>query len=214
MRAPRRDVLRNRQRVVAAARAAFVEDGPDVSLEEIARRAGVGATTLYRHFADRDDLVEAVLEDLIAAVRDNSDLAAAISDPLEAFRWVFTGSCDLSDGETETFLRLASTSQRTQAHAQRLITDLVAPVTARLREAGALRSGVTADDIAMLIRMTSAADDHQSRAMAIQVLLAGLTQPAKTDNRKPAHTNTSPRRAAPRAPRLTRQSEHDGPASN
>ena len=200
MRTLRRDVLRNRQRVVAAARAAFVELGPDVSLEEIARRAGVGATTLYRHFADRDDLVEAVLDDLIAAVRDHTDRAARIPDALEAFRWVFTSSCDLSDGETETFLRLASTSQRTQAHTQRLITDLVAPVTSRLREAGALQSGVTANDIAMLIRMTSAADDYQSRAMAIQVLLAGLTQPAKTDNRTPAHTNTSPRRAAPRRP--------------
>ncbi|MDT5307197.1 MAG: hypothetical protein QOE48_2875, partial [Mycobacterium sp.] len=108
-------------------------------------------------------------------------------------------SCDLSDGETETFLRLASTSQRTQAHAQRLITDLVAPVTARLRDAGALHSGVTANDIAMLIRMTSAADDHQSRAMAIQVLLAGLTQPPKTDDRTPARTNTSPGEQ-PRAP--------------
>jgi hypothetical protein len=144
-------------------------------------------------------------------VRDNSDLAAAISDPLEAFRWVFTSSCDLSDGETETFLRLASTSQRTRAHAQRLITDLVAPVTARLRDAGALQSGVTANDIAMLIRMTSAADDHQSRAMAIQVLLAGLTQPERPIT---AHSNTSLRRAAPRAPRLTRQSERDGPTSN
>jgi hypothetical protein len=73
----------------------------------------------------------------------------------------------------------------------------IAPVTSRLREAGALHSGVTAEDIAMLIRMTSAADGHQSRAMAIQVLLAGLTEPAKTDHRTPAHTNTSPRRAAP-----------------
>jgi hypothetical protein len=155
-----------------------------------------------------------LLGDLIAAVRDNSDLAVAISDPLEAFRWVFTSSCDLSDGETETFLRLASTSQRTQAHAQRLITDLVAPVTARLREAGGLHSGVTAGDIAMLIRMTSAADDHQSRAIAIQVFLAGLTQPAKTDNRTPARTNTSPRRVAPRATRVTRQSEDDGPTCN
>jgi AcrR family transcriptional regulator len=200
MRAPRKDVLRNRQRVVAAARAAFVEQGPDVSLEEIARRAGVGATTLYRHFADRDDLVEAVLEDLITAVRDNGDLAATISDPLEAFRWVFTSSCDLSDSETETFLRLATTSQRTQAHAQRLITDLVAPVTARLREAGALHSGVNAEDIAMLIRMTSAADDHQSRAMAIQVLLAGLTQPAKTDNLKPAQTKHLTPGEQPRTP--------------
>src|SRR5258708_27835961 len=60
MRAPRRDVLRNRQRVVAAARAAFVELGPDVSLEEIARRAGARAPTLYRHFPDSDRLVPPV----------------------------------------------------------------------------------------------------------------------------------------------------------
>jgi hypothetical protein len=57
----------------------------------------------------------------------------------------------------------------------------------------------TANDIAMLIRMTSAADDYQSRAMAIQVLLAGLTQPAKTDDRTPARTNTAPGEQ-PRAP--------------
>src|SRR6202790_2883999 len=106
MRAPRKDVLRNRQRVVAAARAAFVELGPDVSLEEIARRAGVGATTLYRHFADRDDLVEAVLEELIAAVRDNRDLAATISDPLEAFWCVYTTTTEISARAFQTFLQL------------------------------------------------------------------------------------------------------------
>ncbi|WP_231382510.1 TetR/AcrR family transcriptional regulator [Mycobacterium simiae] len=48
---------RNRHKLVTAAREAFNEQGPQTSLEEIARRAGVGATTLYRHFADKDDLV-------------------------------------------------------------------------------------------------------------------------------------------------------------
>jgi AcrR family transcriptional regulator len=176
MQALRKDVQRNRQRLVTAARDAFTEHGPDVSLDDIARRAGVGPTTLYRHFPERDDLVEAVLDELIAATRGGVDSDGEI-DPLEAFESMFTDSCDLSDAETETFLRLAATSSRAGAHAQRLIVDLVEPVTTRLRDAGGLHPGITAGDIAMFIRMTVAADDHAGRAKAVQVMLAGLTHP-------------------------------------
>jgi AcrR family transcriptional regulator len=179
-------VQRNRERLVAAAREAFASQGPEVSLDDIARRAGVGSTTLYRHFPDKDELVFAVLDGLIGSVRDNADPAAADLDPLEAFRSMFTDSCDLSDAETETFLRLATTSPRARAHAQQLITALVKPVTMRLRKAGGLHPGITAEDIAMFIRMTVAADDHAGRAKAVQVLLAGLTNvsaPAKASRR-------------------------------
>jgi AcrR family transcriptional regulator len=176
MRAPRKDVQRNRQRLVGAAREAFNEQGPGTSLEEIARRAGVGPTTLYRHFPDKEDLIIAVLDDLITDAREGTDTAADISDALEAFRSMFTGSCDLSDTETETFLLLAATSPRARSHAHCLIVDLVEPFTTRLRQAGGLHPGITADDIAMFIRMTVAADDHAGRAKAVQVLLAGLTQ--------------------------------------
>jgi AcrR family transcriptional regulator len=59
-RKPRADGQRNRERLVDAAKAAFSDAGADVSLEEIARRAGVGIGTLYRHFPTRDAIVEAV----------------------------------------------------------------------------------------------------------------------------------------------------------
>ncbi len=59
-RKPRADARRNRERLLATAKAAFTEVGADVSLDEIARRAGVGIGTLYRHFPTRDALVEAV----------------------------------------------------------------------------------------------------------------------------------------------------------
>jgi AcrR family transcriptional regulator len=186
MRTPRRDVQRNRQRLVTAAREVFNEQGPAASLEEIARRAGVGPTTLYRHFPDKDDLVVAVLDELIAEARGGVDSAEDVSDALEAFRSVFTDSCDLSDAETETFLRLAAASPRARSHAQRLITDLVEPFTTRLREAGGLQPGITAEDIAMFIRMTVAADDQAGRAKAVQVLLAGLTRPQAAPRRKNA----------------------------
>lgn len=177
MPAPRKDVQRNRQRLVTAAREAFTERGPDVSLDEIARQAGVGPTTLYRHFPERDDLVEAVLDELITAARNSAEATDDSRDPLEAFESMFSESCGLSDSETEVFLRLAATSARASAYAQHLIVTLIEPVTTRLREVGGLRAGITADDIAMFIRMTVSADDHAGRAKAVQVLLAGLTQP-------------------------------------
>jgi AcrR family transcriptional regulator len=69
----RADGLRNRQRVIEAAKLAFTEIGPLVSLDTIARRAGVGIGTLYRHFPTRDALVEAVfrreLEQMAAAAK-------------------------------------------------------------------------------------------------------------------------------------------------
>jgi AcrR family transcriptional regulator len=60
LRKPRADGQRNRERLMVAAKAAFADVGADVSLEEIARRAGVGIGTLYRHFPTRDAIVEAV----------------------------------------------------------------------------------------------------------------------------------------------------------
>jgi AcrR family transcriptional regulator len=62
----RADATRNRERIVSAAREAIVEFGPDVPLDEVARRAGVGNATLYRHFADRADLVRQVALSVMA----------------------------------------------------------------------------------------------------------------------------------------------------
>src|ERR1700730_802267 len=147
MRAPRKDVLRNRQRLVTAAREAFIEHGPEVSLDEIARRAGGGPTTRSRHFPDKDDLIQAVLDDLIQAVHDNADQATNIEDPYEAFRAVFSRSCDMSEREAASFLRLAGASRHADEHANRLITAVIGPATSPLREAGGLRLDLTAKEI-------------------------------------------------------------------
>lgn len=61
----RADARRNRDRLVAAANAVIAETGPGASLEEIARRAGVGSATLHRHFPQRAQLLEAVLDDRV-----------------------------------------------------------------------------------------------------------------------------------------------------
>ncbi|WP_284745613.1 TetR/AcrR family transcriptional regulator [Amycolatopsis sp. RTGN1] len=170
----RKDQLRNRQRLVSAARDAFGEHGPEASLEEIARRAGVGPTTLYRHFPGKDDLIEAVLDDLVGSVREKAEQLAADGDPRTAFRAVFTRSCDLTELDTATFARLAAAGPRADTHAQTLIAAIVGPATTRLRDAGGLRPGIAVEDIARFVRMTLTAGDPATQVKAIDVLLAGL----------------------------------------
>ncbi|MGV2915790.1 TetR/AcrR family transcriptional regulator [Streptomyces alfalfae] len=84
---PRADALRNRERIVAAAREMFVEHGSDVPLDEVARRAGVGNATVYRHFADRDELVRQVVLSVTdrVAVLAEEGIAAADADADAAF---------------------------------------------------------------------------------------------------------------------------------
>ena len=66
--ARRADAARNRERLLAAARAAFAESGPDASMAEVARRAGVGMATLYRNFPGRRELLEALYVDEVDAI--------------------------------------------------------------------------------------------------------------------------------------------------
>ena len=107
----RADARRNRDALIAAAREVFTELGPDAPLDEIARRAGIGNATMYRHFPARRDLHVAVYADEVAAlcaraedlrgadglyawlndfighVADKRDLAAALTDEAEGAAW-------------------------------------------------------------------------------------------------------------------------------
>jgi AcrR family transcriptional regulator len=85
-RKPRADAQRNRERLMAAAKAAFAELGADVSLEEIARRAGVGIGTLYRHFPTRDAVVEAVYRREVRQLAEAADRLSGAAPPGEALR--------------------------------------------------------------------------------------------------------------------------------
>src|ERR1700738_4378345 len=80
----RADARRNEQRLLAAASAAFGEHGTNTSLDDIARRAGVGIGTLYRHFATREALAEAVYRDQIEALCAQADELLTWPSPAEA----------------------------------------------------------------------------------------------------------------------------------
>ncbi|MDT0379423.1 TetR/AcrR family transcriptional regulator [Streptomyces sp. DSM 42041] len=82
----RADAVRNRERIVDAAREAFVHYGPEAPLDEIARDAGVGNATLYRHFPDRGTLIHHVVRTVTERIADRAAALAAEPDTFEALR--------------------------------------------------------------------------------------------------------------------------------
>jgi AcrR family transcriptional regulator len=85
-RKPRTDAARNRERILEVAKEAFTRNGADASLDEIAKQAEVGAGTLYRHFPNRDDLIEAVYKSEVEKIAAAGRRLAEDKAPLEALR--------------------------------------------------------------------------------------------------------------------------------
>jgi AcrR family transcriptional regulator len=85
-RKPRTDAVRNRERILEVAKEAFTRSGAEASLDDIARQAGVGAGTLYRHFPTRDALIEAVYRGEVEKVAAAGRRFAETMAPVEALR--------------------------------------------------------------------------------------------------------------------------------
>src|SRR3954452_588831 len=84
----RADARRNRERILAAAREVFAKDGREVQMPDVARAAGVGVGTLYRHFPAKEDLVRALVCDKVQATIDTAREALTREDPAEAMEWL------------------------------------------------------------------------------------------------------------------------------
>lgn len=85
-RKPRADATRNRERILEIAKEVFTRDGAAASLDDIARRSGIGSGTLYRHFPTRDVLIEAVYRSEVEKLAAAEQRFAATLPPLEALR--------------------------------------------------------------------------------------------------------------------------------
>lgn len=86
VRKPRADAIRNRERVLEAAKAVFSAGGPEASLEAVARKAGVGIGTLYRHFPTREALFEAVYRREVQQLSELAEALKSEADPVDALR--------------------------------------------------------------------------------------------------------------------------------
>src|SRR4051812_38813437 len=84
----RADTRRNRERILTAARVVFARDGRQVQMPDVARAAGVGVGTLYRHFPAKEDLVLALVRDKVQGTIDTAREALTRDDPGEAIEWL------------------------------------------------------------------------------------------------------------------------------
>ncbi|MEC3956416.1 helix-turn-helix domain-containing protein [Nocardia sp. CDC153] len=173
-RAPRKDQLQNRRRLLDTARAVFAEQGAGVGIDAVARRAGVGTTTFYRHFPTKDALVASLLAELTGGAREVAARAAATADAWQAFTLVFTEGCVLDPADLRLFDILCRTSPAAAELGYRATADLIAPVVERAQRAGALRGDVSTDDVAAFMRMADSAHSPEQRRLAHAVMLAGL----------------------------------------
>jgi AcrR family transcriptional regulator len=149
-RKPRADSARNRQLLIAAAKAGFAEFGLNVSLEEIARRAGVGIGTLYRHFPTREAVVEAVYR------REVEQLAEAVPQLLEAspagealHKWMHL-FVDYIATKRLIAPSLAAAKDRTPslyASSVELITGAITTLVKRAVASGEVRTDIDASDL-------------------------------------------------------------------
>ena len=181
-RKPRADAERNRQRLIEAARAAFNAGGTSVSLEEIARSAGVGIGTLYRHFPTRDVLIADVYRSEAARLADAARELAETEPPLEALRsWLllFVNYLETKLILVEAFKSMVGDTSRLTAASGDVLSSSVNLLAERAIESGDIARG-SIDPIDLLraltgIAMTRAGPDwHLAARRMIDVLLAGL----------------------------------------
>ncbi|MFG2966992.1 TetR/AcrR family transcriptional regulator [Streptomyces sp. NPDC048288] len=150
----RADARRNRERVLTAAREVFAEQGIDAPMATVARRAGVGVATLYRHFPTRDDLVrDAFAQQMDTCVRALSE-ALADPDPWRGFQRLIETVCALQREErgfpaafVAAFPGSASEHAHSRQRAERDFTTLVR----RAQAAGGLRADFHPSDLAVVL---------------------------------------------------------------
>lgn len=150
----RADARRNRERVLVAARAVFAERGIDAPMATVARRAGVGVATLYRHFPTRDALIRGAFEQQMQTCSQALTDALAASDPWWGFVHLVETLCRLQREERGfPAAFLASFPDGAAEHAQsraRAEQDLVTLVR-RAQVAGALRADFHPSDLAVVM---------------------------------------------------------------
>lgn len=188
----RADASRNRARIVTAAREAFVEFGPDVPLDEIARRAGVGNATLYRNFADRRDLVHHVMIFVINRVVEHAK--AAMAEEADAFEALVRFTHAAADERMGALCPLLSEhvshDDSELEAAQDLLDQVTTELIGRAHASGRLRPDIGVGDfivaVAQLTRPLPGSsglelDRDEYAHRLLQLFLDGLQAPARSD---------------------------------
>ncbi len=148
----RADARRNREAVMAAARERFSKCGLDCQMEDIARTAGVGVGTVYRHFPTKGDLIAALVTDRFRRLAERAEQALAEEDPWQAFCDLMRHSAELQVRDRALSEFLSSQPQLGQYEAvESGLADLTAELIAKAQRAGGMRKDAVIEDVPTLI---------------------------------------------------------------
>ena len=200
----RADAQRNRARIVDAARRVFAEDGLSASLNEVARRAGVGVATLFRRFPTREDLIAATFADSMARYAALIETALADPDPWHGFCDYVRAVCAMQAGDrgfTDVLTRSFPSAKEFEVQrdeAFRRFTELID----RAKQTGGLREDFVAEDLPMLL-------------MANAGVVAATTgsAPETSPGWSPICSKPSPRKPRSRSPSRPRRTACTEPSA-
>jgi AcrR family transcriptional regulator len=177
----RADAARNRERVIAAATASFAEEGIDVPMETIAKRAGVGVGTIYRQFPTKENLFLAVVHHEMQGVAEFARQLSRADDPGAALSAFLGRVLDTVASKRDLAQALEHSGAKTPPtpEMQEFWRAMLAPLVDRARDAGAVRSDVSVDEVLFLISGTCSAvvnhaPDEQARKRMADVVCDGL----------------------------------------
>ena len=179
----RADAQRNYERLIAAARDVFATEGGGASMEAIAREAGVGVGTLYRHFPQRIDVVEAVYRDDVDQLVATADQVTAEFDPwpavvafLEAFARYAQGKRTFLNELHEAFDKHPDLKLRSKER----IDDAMDRIIRRAQDAGVIRTDVNGAELMQLVSpmcVNATLSKDQSNRL-LNMILDGLRHPS------------------------------------
>lgn len=190
----RADARRNHEQVLNAAEAVLSEVGLRASIEEVARRAGVGVGTVCRHFPTKQDLVDAVLRRMFETLVADANAALEVDDPGEAFRSFVVALSEFQVRHRALAEQMAAQIEgSTEGRPFRAaLWDAITKLLARAQAVGAVRADIGPSDVAMLFsgvaHAAALAGDGQARVREryVAIVLDGL---------RPAEPSTLPGRA-------------------
>ncbi len=184
-RKPRTDAQRNRRRILQVAKEEFTRSGANTSLDEIAKQAGVGAGTLYRHFPTRDALLEAVYRSEVEKLAAAERKFAQTMSPIEALRaWMllfvdYIAAKHIIAPALNTYVGGPS---KLYEGSRDLISGAIDALVKRAIESGYIRKGLEPFDLLRALigvsNVASGPDWQQSARRLVDILIAG-SRPVK-----------------------------------
>lgn len=171
----RKDAARNRDRLISAARTVFAERGIDATLDDIAREAGVGTGTAYRHFPNKKVIAAEILADATQPIATDAEDALRIDDPWDAVVAFFENTSARLAADRGLYQILAG--QGNVADKTRIWPHIVDGITRlfdRAKEAGVIRADAEPEDAAVIFAMVGVAFSTGTWRRYLALLLDGL----------------------------------------